>query len=62
MPSARVPNFDPKPNGFPFPNSWPHDPIRQFSLGNVATLNIGDAANGLAAGCRSRRLTSTPRD
>ena len=50
MTSTRVPNFDPGTNGFPFPNSWPHDPIKQFSLGTVATLNIGDAANGLCGG------------
>jgi hypothetical protein len=50
VPSVRVPNFDPKTNGFPYPNAWPHNPIRQFALGTVATLNIGDAANGLCGG------------
>ncbi|HEY3164061.1 MAG TPA: hypothetical protein VGJ71_06845 [Candidatus Limnocylindrales bacterium] len=50
MASIRVPNFDPARNGFPYPNYWPSNPIRQFRLGNVATLNIGDAANGLCGG------------
>jgi hypothetical protein len=50
MPSVRVPGFLPSTNGFAFPNAWPPNPIRQFRLGNVATLNIGDAANGLCGG------------
>lgn len=50
MPSIRVPGFTPKQNGFHFPNAFPPNPIRQFRLGNVATLNIGDAANGLCGG------------
>lgn len=50
MPSVRVPGFVPSVNGFAFANSWPSNPIRQFTLGNVATLNIGDAANGLCGG------------
>jgi hypothetical protein len=50
MPSARVPGFVPSVNGFAFANSWPSNPIRTFKLGNVATLNIGDAANGLCGG------------
>jgi hypothetical protein len=48
--SVRVPDFTPSVNGFAFANSWPHNAIRQFRLGNVATLNIGDAANGLCGG------------
>jgi hypothetical protein len=48
--SVRVPQFQPSTNGFPFTNAWPSNPIRQFRLGNVATLNIGDAANGLCGG------------
>jgi len=48
--SVRVPNFDPKVNGFIYPNAWPHTPIQEFKLGDVATLNIGDAANGLCGG------------
>jgi hypothetical protein len=50
MPSVRVPGFIPSKNGFGFANSWPSNPIRKFALGNVATLNIGDAANGLCGG------------
>lgn len=50
MSSVRVPAFIPSVNGFLFANSWPHNPIRSFTLGNVATLNIGDAANGLCGG------------
>jgi len=50
MPSVRVPGFLPSVNGFAFANAWPSNPIRQFRLGNVATLNIGDAANGLCGG------------
>jgi hypothetical protein len=45
-----VPGFLPSTHGFPYPNAWPHNPIREFRLGNVATLNIGDAANGLCGG------------
>jgi hypothetical protein len=50
MPGVRVPGFLPSINGFAFPNAWPSNPIRQFRLGNIATLNIGDAANGLCGG------------
>jgi hypothetical protein len=50
MPSVRVQGFVPSVNGFAFANSWPSNPIRTFKLGNVATLNIGDAANGLCGG------------
>lgn len=50
MPSVRVPGFLPSVNGFAFRNAWPSNPIRQFRLGNVATLNIGDVANGLCGG------------
>jgi len=48
--SLRVPDFTPSVNGFGFTNSWPSNAIRSFRLGNVATLNIGDAANGLCGG------------
>ena len=50
MPSVRVRGFAPSTNGFGFANSWPPNPIRQFRLGTIATLNIGDAANGLCGG------------
>jgi hypothetical protein len=50
MTSVRVPGFLPSTHGFVFPNAWPSNPIREFRLGNVATLTIGDAANGLCGG------------
>ena len=50
MASVRVPNFSPKVNGFHFPNAFPKEPIRTFRLDNIATLDIGDAANGLCGG------------
>jgi hypothetical protein len=50
MPSVRVKDFLPSTNGFLFANAWPHQAIREFRLGNVATLDIGDAANGLCGG------------
>jgi hypothetical protein len=50
MASIRVADFSPKVNGFHFRNAFPPNPIRQFRLGTIATLNIGDAANGLCGG------------
>lgn len=50
MASARVPGFLPSTHSFLFANAWPSRPIRQFKLANVATLDIGDAANGLCGG------------
>ena len=50
MASVRVPGFSPAVNGFHFANAFPSSPIRTFKLGNIATLNIGDAANGLCGG------------
>ena len=50
MTSVRITGFLPSTNGFAYDNSWPSNPIRQFKLGNVASLNIGDAANGLCGG------------
>lgn len=50
MASVRVANFKPSTSGFAYNNAWPSNPIRQFKLGNVASLNIGDAANGLCGG------------
>jgi hypothetical protein len=50
MSIVRVPGFLPSTHGFPYPNAWPSNPIRQFQLGKVATLNVGDAANGLCGG------------
>jgi hypothetical protein len=50
MTSVRVPDFTPSVNGFHFNNSFPSEPIRQFRLGSIATLDVGDAANGLCGG------------
>jgi hypothetical protein len=50
MTSVRVPNFSPTTAGLHFTNYFPHEPIREFRLGNIATLSIGDAANGLCGG------------
>lgn len=50
MASVRVPGFEPAINGFHFRNAFPHSPLREFRLGDIATLNIGDAANGLCGG------------
>jgi hypothetical protein len=50
MTSVRIPSFLPSTSGFAYNNAWPHNPIRQFKLGTIATLNIGDAANGLCGG------------
>jgi len=49
MTSVRV-GFTAKDNGFHFANSFPSRPIRQFRLGSVATLDVGDVANGLCGG------------
>lgn len=50
MATVLVPGFLPSTHGFIYPNAWPSNPIRSFQLANVATLNIGDAANGLCGG------------
>jgi hypothetical protein len=50
MASIRVPGFEPARNGFHFANAFAHSPIRRFQLGNIAALDIGDAANGLCGG------------
>jgi hypothetical protein len=50
MTSVRVPGFEPAINGFHFANSFAHSPLRKFKLGDIATLDVGDAANGLCGG------------
>jgi hypothetical protein len=50
MTTVRVPNFTPTQRGFHFSNAWPPNPIKSFKLGDIATLNIGTAANGLCGG------------
>ncbi len=50
MTSVRVPGFAPSASAFHFANSFPHVPLREFNLSGIATLSIGDAANGLCGG------------
>ena len=50
MASVRVPGFAVAVNGLHFANAFPPSAIRRFKLGNIATLDIGDAANGLCGG------------
>ena len=50
MGSVRVGDFSPKVHGFHFNNAFPSEAIRTFRLGNIATLDVGDAANGLCGG------------
>lgn len=53
MTSVRVPGFLPSTAGFHFANAFPHVPMREIRLEGVATLSIGDAANGLCGGMSS---------
>jgi hypothetical protein len=55
--SVRVGDFRPRVHGFHFRNAFAPEPIRTFKLGNVATLDVGDAANGLCGG-----MSTTVRD
>jgi hypothetical protein len=50
MESVRVPGFSPSVHGLRFANAFPSAPIRRFQLGALATLTIGDVANGLCGG------------
>jgi len=50
MVSVRVPGFLPSARGFHFANRWPHIPVYDLRLGDLAKLSIGDAANGLCGG------------
>jgi hypothetical protein len=50
MTSVRVPGFLPSAVGFHFANAFPHIPLREVRLEGIATLSIGDAANGLCGG------------
>ena len=50
MTTVRVPGFSPSTAGLHFPNRFPHEPIAEFQLGSIATLTVGDAANGLCGG------------
>lgn len=50
MTATRVPGFLPSAAGLHFPNAFPHLPLREIRLEGIATLSIGDAANGLCGG------------
>jgi hypothetical protein len=50
MTATRVPGFLPSAAGLHFPNAFPHIPLREVRLEGIATLSIGDAANGLCGG------------
>ena len=50
MESVRVPGFVPSLHGLRFANSFPPAPIRRFRFGTLATLTVGDVANGLCGG------------
>jgi len=50
MESVRVPGFAPSVHGLRFANTFPSAPIRRFQLGALATLTVGDVANGLCGG------------
>ena len=50
MTATRVPGFLPSAAGLHFANAFPHVPMREIRLEGIATLSIGDAANGLCGG------------
>jgi len=50
METVRVPGFAPSVHGLRFANSFASAPIRRFQLGALATLTVGDVANGLCGG------------
>jgi len=50
MTTVLVPRFTPQTAGFRFRNAFAPAPIRELRLQGVATLTIGDAANGLCGG------------
>ena len=50
MERVRVPGFGPSTHGLRFANSFPSAPIRRFRFGTLATLTVGDVANGLCGG------------
>jgi hypothetical protein len=50
MTTVRVEGFTPQRSGFRFRNAFAHAPVREFSIPGVATLSLGDAANGLCGG------------
>jgi hypothetical protein len=50
MTAIRVPGFLPSAAGLHFANAFAHIPLREVRLEGIATLSIGDAANGLCGG------------
>jgi hypothetical protein len=50
MTTVRVQGFTPQTSGFRFRNAFARAPIRELRLEGIATLTIGDAANGLCGG------------
>jgi len=50
MTTVLVPGFSPMASGFRFMNAFAHAPIRELRLEGIATITIGDAANGLCGG------------
>lgn len=50
MERVRVAGFAPSVNGLRFANAFPSAPIRRFQFGALATLTVGDVANGLCGG------------
>ncbi len=50
MVSVRVQGLVPSARGFHFANRWPHMPVTEIKLGDLVTLGLGDAANGLCGG------------
>jgi len=52
-----VPGFLPSRSGLHFANSFPHEALATISIPGIATLELGDAANGLCGG-----MASTVRD
>jgi len=50
MTTVLVPRFTPQTAGFRFRNAFAPAPIRELRIQGVATLTVGDAANGLCGG------------
>jgi hypothetical protein len=50
IPSTDLADFLPSRSGFRFPNSFPHEALVTVQIPGLATLPLGDAANGLCGG------------
>lgn len=53
MAGSSVPGFLPSRSGLHFINSFPHEALATVGIPGVATLALGDAANGLCGGMSS---------